>query len=184
MSFWGVLQQWQQAIGALIGFLALAAAALFNAHLNRRRDDRLKRDESALLALSLVAEVKAIVVQLQAIQRFNEKVAIKTPIDAARKLKTITLPAETVYPHLVMKIGLLPADTAVSVTHFYGMLAALKHSLIIRMPDLEPIQGQQGWFTIAGGEAVEIALNKAERVIPKLIELGHRTLQKLDAATG
>ena len=62
------------------------------------------------------------------------------------------------------------------------MLAAVKHSLTVRIPDLEPVQGQQGWFSVAGGEAVEIALNKAERLIPKLIEFGHRTLQQLDAA--
>ena len=32
--------QWQQAIGAVIGFFGLAAAALLNAELTRRRDDR------------------------------------------------------------------------------------------------------------------------------------------------
>jgi len=33
-------QEWQQAIGAVIGFFGLAAAALLNAELTRRRDDR------------------------------------------------------------------------------------------------------------------------------------------------
>jgi len=180
LEFWDALRQWQHAIGALIGFLALAAAALFNAHLSRRRDDRLQEAESDLLARSLKAEVKGIVSQLQSVQRFNESTQVKTPLDAARKLKSITILTPTIYPQVVMKIGLLAPEVAEIVTNFYGILAGLEHSLDVRMPDLEPVRGEEGWFTIAGAENIELALHKADRTIPTLIELGDRAVKQLE----
>jgi hypothetical protein len=44
-------------LGALIGFLALLGGALFNAWLNRRRDDRLRREEQRAVATALRAEL-------------------------------------------------------------------------------------------------------------------------------
>lgn len=180
MDFWDAIHQWQQAIGAIIGFLALAAAALFNAYLNRKRDDRLRKTDAKLIACALRSEVQGIVMQLRAINRFNKNVPVKTPLDAARKLKTITLPVATVYPQIVMKIGLLSPEVAEIVMQFYEVLAALRRSLNIEMPDLEPIEGEERWFAIAGGENVVIGLHKANQVVPKLIEVGEKSLHKLE----
>src|SRR5712672_3531284 len=46
--------------GSLIGLLALLAGALFNAHLNRRRDDRLRKDETRAIATAIQAELLGI----------------------------------------------------------------------------------------------------------------------------
>ncbi|MBO9622564.1 MAG: hypothetical protein J7500_07610 [Sphingomonas sp.] len=51
------LKGWQALIGSLLGFLALLGGALFNAHLNRKRDDRLRLAEAKIVALSLYGEV-------------------------------------------------------------------------------------------------------------------------------
>lgn len=42
---WAQLKDWQAGIGAVIGFGGLIIGALFNAHLNRRRDERLRVEE-------------------------------------------------------------------------------------------------------------------------------------------
>jgi hypothetical protein len=41
--------------GAAIGLIALLLGALFNAHLNRRRDDRLRREDQRAVATALRA---------------------------------------------------------------------------------------------------------------------------------
>ena len=46
--------------GAVVGLLALLAGAMFNAHLNRRRDDRLRRAETRSTASALRAELSSL----------------------------------------------------------------------------------------------------------------------------
>lgn len=84
---WEILQGWQQAIGAVVGFIALATAALFNAHLNRKRDDRLQGLDGRLLARSLQAEVKVIVAQLRQLQRFCDETTVTTLWKQLRSFK-------------------------------------------------------------------------------------------------
>jgi hypothetical protein len=43
--------------GSSIGLFALLLGALFNAHLNPRRDDRLRREDRAALTAALLAEL-------------------------------------------------------------------------------------------------------------------------------
>lgn len=47
-------------VGSLIGFLTLVLGALFNAHLNRKRDDRLRQLETRGVAVALRAELAGI----------------------------------------------------------------------------------------------------------------------------
>jgi hypothetical protein len=46
--------------GSALGFCALLAGALFNAHLNHRRDDRQRQQERTALATALYAELELI----------------------------------------------------------------------------------------------------------------------------
>jgi hypothetical protein len=47
-------------IGSSIGLIALLLGALFNAHLNRRRDNHLRREERETVAAALLAELVGI----------------------------------------------------------------------------------------------------------------------------
>jgi hypothetical protein len=49
--------------GSSLGLVALLIGAMVNAHLNRRRDDRLRRDQTRSFAVALKSELK----QLQAV---------------------------------------------------------------------------------------------------------------------
>ncbi len=44
--------------GASVGLMALLLGALFNAHLNRSRDDRLRKEDARALAAALRAELE------------------------------------------------------------------------------------------------------------------------------
>ena len=51
--------------GSAIGLIALLIGALFNAHLNRRRDDRLREIDTRGLAVALLAELRGICTTLK-----------------------------------------------------------------------------------------------------------------------
>jgi hypothetical protein len=67
-DFWQLLQNASQGqttflgsrIGSSIGLIALLLGALFNAHLNRRRDNRLRREEREAVAAALLAELEGL----------------------------------------------------------------------------------------------------------------------------
>jgi hypothetical protein len=50
-------KQWQAGIAALLGFLGLIFAALFNFRLNRRRDAQLRSEEMISVASALYGEI-------------------------------------------------------------------------------------------------------------------------------
>jgi hypothetical protein len=49
---------WQQGIGALMGFVALMTAALWNFKLNRRRDAALREEELRSVVAALYGEIR------------------------------------------------------------------------------------------------------------------------------
>lgn len=53
-------QQWQAAIGAVIGFFGLGGAALFNAHLNRKRDEWLRKKKADDIRVGIISELDQI----------------------------------------------------------------------------------------------------------------------------
>src|SRR5215469_5238855 len=46
--------------GSSLGLIALLVGALFNAHLNRKRDDRLRNEDARSVAVALKAELSGI----------------------------------------------------------------------------------------------------------------------------
>jgi hypothetical protein len=64
-SFWqwlhdGASQGQATFLGWVVGFITLLVGALFNAHLNRRRDDRLRREDQRAVAAALRAELEGL----------------------------------------------------------------------------------------------------------------------------
>src|SRR2546423_1574309 len=51
--------------GSAVGLVAILLGALYNAHLNRKRDDRLRRDEARSIAAAIRAELVAIITSLK-----------------------------------------------------------------------------------------------------------------------
>jgi hypothetical protein len=95
--------------GALIGPIALLLGALFNAHLNRRRDNHLRREDQRAVATALKAELAGL----------NETFVSNTEKLKDRQGGGFLLPAldqsERVLPHMLPKVGLLDPETIQSV---------------------------------------------------------------------
>ena len=57
MSIYEELRGWQAGIGSLVGLVALLLGALWNFHLNRRRDKALRREEVLSVEVALYGEI-------------------------------------------------------------------------------------------------------------------------------
>jgi len=82
-----ILKGWQSGIGAFLGaFFGLGAiliGALFNADLNRRRDERLREQDAQTLAVALHAELQAAAVT---VYWFNQK--MEAIAESAKKVSS------------------------------------------------------------------------------------------------
>jgi hypothetical protein len=141
--------------GSLIGLLALLFGALFNAHLNRRRDDRLRKEEARAIATALRAELAGLrrILTRNAEELRNPKSDFIVP-----ELR----PTAPVFRELLPKIGYLDADTVGSVIDAYTIVDQYTGHLILRGGKKGPEQhGQQKLIAMAQEKApIVISLNK------------------------
>ena len=149
MSVYAELKQWQTAIGSLLGFLALMVAALWNFHLNRRRDAALRAEETNSIAAALYGEIVLLRKQVAHVAR--AVAAIEASHD--RKLDKHFLEAHTLsepvlYKALAPKIGLLSSDLVIAITERGGpgfrdrMAAWLRWILVSITPPISPALGR------------------------------------------
>jgi hypothetical protein len=110
--------------GASIGLIAIVIGALFNAHLNRRRDTALRREEAKTLAVALCAELNGINRTLieNATTLSNPGSDFYTP-DISHSVRLM--------PHLVSKLGLLDGDTIREVVDAYILIDEYCERLVI-----------------------------------------------------
>jgi hypothetical protein len=117
-SFFGTLT------GSSIGLLALLIGALFNAHLNRKRDDRLRAHEARSVAAALHAELS-----------IAEKVFKDNADHLSGGMAGYYMPdpkhSIKVMPDLVSKLGLFDSDIIQLVLTSYLMMEQYGQNLIL-----------------------------------------------------
>jgi hypothetical protein len=126
-------------LGWLVGILTLVGGALFNARLNRNRDDRLRREDQRSIAAAMRAELSGIDRRLSANSDRLRSTVLK---QEGNGLESIFVPdishSVRVLPEMTSKIGLLDPETirdvidAYIVVEQYGeqLLRAVGGSLI------------------------------------------------------
>ncbi len=130
-KFWETLPSGASAT-FLYGLIAMVLGALFNAHLNRKRDDRLRKNEMRATAAALYSEIlvmREIVADMgQAIGRrclehgdFN--------LQKNDEVVLFRLSEPVVFEALAPKLNLLGPDWVRPITEFYLHYASLKTCL-------------------------------------------------------
>jgi hypothetical protein len=111
------------ASGAAIGLIALVIGALFNAWLNRRRDDRLREHEKRSVAVALLAELEGIERTLsQHITELREHSSAVLVPDLAQSVRVLS--------SMLPKIGLLDVRTIRVTIDAYIMIEQYSETLI------------------------------------------------------
>jgi hypothetical protein len=98
--------------GSSFGLLAILVGALFNARLNRKRDERLREEDRIALASTLYAELAGIRRTLTD----NAKQLVSRPPAGGFVTPKPTI---TIYPQVLTKFGLLKSDTVRRVLDAY-----------------------------------------------------------------
>jgi len=130
-DFYAELKAWQTAIGAAIGFVALILGALFNSHLNRRRDTRLRHEEAIGVATALYGEI---VLLRRETARIGNMIAARYTSYAYQKgeafdkhfVEDHNIPDEFIYKALADKLGLLNPNLIISIAEFYQNLQEVR----------------------------------------------------------
>jgi len=134
-DWYAELKSWQQSLASLLGFGALMVAALFNYHLNRRRDQRLREEEANAVAAALYGEILLIRIEVaRAIRalalshRRRELEGKEGSIDE-HFLEAFPLPEPLLYKSLAAKIGMLSPDLILAITEFHSNYQEVRSSI-------------------------------------------------------
>jgi hypothetical protein len=134
--------------GSTLGFCALIAGALFNAYLNRHRDDRQRRQECTALATALSAELQLI----REILLDNCK-TLQDPVQGDGFF--VPAPAVQIMPKLIDRMGLLKAETIKAVTSAYLVIGQYRRELLmLGAAKLQNPDSDQLWLPVAHGPNV------------------------------
>jgi hypothetical protein len=126
--------------GSTLGLIALLAGALFNARLNRKRDDTLREVDRIAMATAIHAE-------LSGIHRAfveNAKHLVESPPDDDAGF-VVPNPTVRIFPEMLPKIGLLRTETIKAVMGAYILTEQYLYKLVLlggKLQDNIP-EGQQ-----------------------------------------
>ncbi len=149
--------------GSSIGLIAILIGALFNAHLNRKRDDRLRAEDRIALVSAMKAELRSIEHTLT--ENANDLTDKKrAPADFM-----VPDPAHSIriFPEVVAKLGLLEPKTIRAVTEAYLLLAQYAEALIMLDGRLIDMPGDRRVFMMSSRRAqivADINRKRAEKI--------------------
>lgn len=160
--------------GSFLGLLAILIGALFNAYLNRRRDDRLRLEEKRGVATALVAELSAKSVSL----RENVKTIDKFGKDDTGFSPDISQHIE-IWNELAGKITHFNKETIIAIIGAYTMIGEYGERLSIldaRIYEKAP-PGRRIFVLPQGSEqpnalkSIKIVMERTAVIIDHAIEL-------------
>lgn len=134
-SIYTELKGWQSGIGSLLGLLAIIIGALYNFHLNRKRDNMLRLEEKLSVAAAVYGEILLL---RNEIVKFANLVSKRYVGNGTGKLRIFIdcnfleanyFSEPFVYKALASKLGLLDAHLIVSIAEFYSKFDETKKSL-------------------------------------------------------
>ena len=175
IEFSNELKGWQTGIGALLGFLALIVGALWNFHLNRRRDAALRAEEALSVAAALYGEILLLRKEVGRLARAVANVHVnggttRNPIVKFDEhfLEAHSLSEPLLYKALAPKIGLLSSDLILYITEFHQKFQEARMSL----PLLVDKPGRKYGYSVAtvlvpardAVKNIQPALKKIERM--------------------
>ena len=160
------------AIGVPVAFTTLVGGALINAHLNRRRDDRLRRAETFGVATALLSEVLTI---KRALER--NSASLREPSDSEGSTHVFIPELNTdVWQALLSKVTLLRAPAIEAVLNAYGTLPIYFDGLAMKAGKITEMGSKRLHVAIPVQNALWVA-GATESMLP-LFETAAAELEK------
>jgi hypothetical protein len=165
MYFYSELKTWQQGLAALVGFIALISAAMWNFHLNRRRDAELRLDEVRAILAALYGEIIVLREQLARTARVISTYESNEQEITSEFVHDYSPPEPLVYPKLVERFGILPAEFLWPIVRFYADYVEAKNTLpmLVEHPEARVKYSSLGYL-----EPAERAVNDTSATLRKI----------------
>ena len=183
LSFWQWLQTASQGqasfvgtlMGSFFGLTALLLGALFNAWLNRKRDDRLRTEERRAVGTALKAELEGLHRTLNDATATISQDGYLQPDEQAQVPDLAQ--SIRVMPEVVSKLGLLDETTISAVLDAYGLVNEYSAKLVLLggHPGVSPDPGFMRYVALPPDRLVHLArLNTvtAEVIQKAIVQLG------------
>jgi hypothetical protein len=170
-EFYTELKGWQSGIAAILAFIALIIGALYNAHLTRCRDDRLRKEEWLTIAIAIYSEILLLreeaAALVKGIAANREHHDIKIDEQFLEDHKFVAEPR--LYMALSSRLGLLPAELLKYIARFYNHIEKIKISLPMLLERERSLPGGRKVRTSYHlGEVVKPAVDAVFDVKPAL----------------
>lgn len=130
-SLFDKLHNWQQLLGSFLGLIAILVGALFNAHLNRMRDDRLRAEEANSVLAALYGEIILLRNAIGCLASLVSDVEINNSqkiYQDARFVKIHALSEPILYKQLAPKLGLIEPSIIIAIAEFYCNYEDARHN--------------------------------------------------------
>ena len=136
------LKEWQAALGAVLGFLALIFAAQRHFSLNRRRDKELKNEEALSVMAALYGEILILRNEAARLTRDVARASAGQGMQPNPVIKlnqhfvdSHSLSEPLLYKALASKLGLLSADIVIAITKFHNTFETARSWLPLLVDD-------------------------------------------------
>ncbi len=154
--------------GSLFGIIALVIGALFNFWLTRRRDARIRSEESNAVAAALFGEIVLFREELARIAKLVASFEANHREFDAHFLERIHLQDPSLYKALAGKVGLLDAHVLLAIVTFHNNVQAVRDWL----PQL--VENKERKFSYSTMTVLEPAIEGIENIFPTLKILAAR----------
>lgn len=129
-------------IGSFIGFLALLGGALFNFHLNRKRDLEIRRYEAASVAAALYGEVVLLRVEIARMARAVATNYVRWGTGSAERgtfdkylLEFFSVPEPILFKSLASKLAVMDHTIVICFNKFYFDYEEARRNLKLLVED-------------------------------------------------
>ena len=130
------LKEWQAALGAVLGFLALIFAAQRHFSLNRRRDKELKNEEDLSVIAALYGEILVLRNEAAQLARGVTQASADPGMPLNQHfVDSHTLSEPLLYTALASKLGRLSADIVVAIIKFHNNFETARSWLPLLVDD-------------------------------------------------
>jgi hypothetical protein len=165
-------------LGWVVGFVTLVGGALLNSWLNRKRDDRLRREDQRAVATALRAELVTLSLSINSNSETLKKEGYLKPDEGF--VAPDYSHSVRIMPEMVPKLGLLDQETIESVVDAYVVLEGFYERLILvggRLEEhLTAPHGHRRLVAFPTGKAPSVvAMNSG------LLDAIQKAIAKLDA---
>ena len=134
-NLYNELKGWQNGLGAVIGFFALMAAALWNFQLNRKRDKQIRAEESNAVLSALYGEILFLRSETANLARIVARRETRGDGEYDEQFVADYRPPDAVvFPAIISKLGLLQPQALLGIIKFYADYGQTRRNLELLLP--------------------------------------------------